>query len=163
MAIRSITAHEMKKGGGEIVYPHLDTIDCGFTGTQRPQAEDRCLGICSAEMNPYPIKTTQIQLLRLFGSGWVLKQLSVYWGPKRQYQDWSQSYIVNFSFWVRAAYIQVAETHRRGWDQDSFRMWYSTVLVNYDTFKYALSYGSNGLLTTSHLLLFSTADFPFKK
>ena len=37
---------------------HLDTIDCGFTGTQRPREEDRYLGICSPEMSPYPIKTT---------------------------------------------------------------------------------------------------------
>ena len=55
------------KGGGGIVSPHLDTIDCGFTGTQRHQADDRCLGIWSAEMYPYPIKTTQIRFLSVVG------------------------------------------------------------------------------------------------
>ena len=66
MAFRSMKAHEMKKRGRGRDRV-LDTIDCGVTGTQRPQADDRCLGICNAEMNPYPIKTTQIRFLSVVG------------------------------------------------------------------------------------------------
>ena len=37
---------------------HLDTLDCGFTGTQRPRQEDWCIGICSPDMKPYPMEAT---------------------------------------------------------------------------------------------------------
>lgn len=46
---------EKKKGGGAAVASiptcDLDTIDCGFRGTQRPRQEDRSLGICSSQMD----------------------------------------------------------------------------------------------------------------